>query len=298
MSQSLETYKRAVVACFVFATAALLSGQQRLPADSNELVRAVVGNEVQSGKNDQTRWMYRLQRQEGGKETVREVVETKDCDVYLLLASDGTALTPAEREKENERLQKLVGDPQEQRKKKHDQQEDDHKAVDMFKMLPDAFLYQYHGSRGPLVELTFRPNPDFRPPSREAQVFHGMEGSMLVDAEKKRLVELDGHLAQEVEFFGGLLGHLDKGGRFVVKRADVGQGHWAITELTVEMNGKALIFKSVNLRQVDLMTEFRPLPADLNAARAVDILRGPDFGQIAVRELANGSKNPGDGVAR
>jgi hypothetical protein len=42
-----------------------------------------------------------------------------------------------------------------------------------------------------------------------------MEGTMLVDAEKKRLVQIDGKLAQDVEFLGRLFGHLEKGGHLV-----------------------------------------------------------------------------------
>jgi hypothetical protein len=297
MIGSWKNYRRTtLVASFILTVVAFSPGQRQAPPDVKQLVRDVITNELQSGKTDQTRWMYRLQRQEADKITVREVVETRDCDVHLLLASDGAALTPAQLQKENKRLETLVHDPQEQRRKRHEQQEDDRKAVEMFKMLPEAFLYQYRGSRGSLEELTFRPNPDFRPPSREAQVFHGMEGSMVVDADKKQLVEIDGHLAQDVEFLGGLFGHLDKGGHFVVKRAEVGPGHWAITELNVEMKGKALIFKSINLRQKDRMSDFRTMPADLSAAQAVDILKAPGFAQVAAHELAD--SNTSHGVVR
>jgi hypothetical protein len=46
-----------------------------------------------------------------------------------------------------------------------------------------------------------------------------MEGTMLVDAEKRRLVQIDGRLAQDLELLGGLFGHLKKGGHLSVKRA-------------------------------------------------------------------------------
>src|SRR5439155_25359263 len=83
--------------------------------------------------------------------------------------------------------------------------------------------YEDH-SAGNLVKLKFSPNPHFRPPSREAQVFHAMEGELAVDNRHKRLVELSGHLIQAVKFGGGLLGHLDKGGQFNVKQEQVSPG--------------------------------------------------------------------------
>jgi hypothetical protein len=277
------------IVAFLLAGVAFLPAQPSPPPDVKQLVQAVIDNELENSHRDQSRWMYRLQKQDGDNASVNEVIETKDCDIHLLLSLNGEPLTPDQRLKENERLVKLANDPEEQRKKKHEQQEDDRKAVEMFKMLPEAFLYHYRGNQGSLVELAFQPNPNFHPATREAQVFHGMEGSMWVDAEKKRLQEFDGHLVQDVVFFGGLLGHLEKGGSFTVKRAELAPGEWMITELNVEVKGKALLFKSINLRQRNSMTDFRQVPPDLNATRAADMLRTAGFAE-GTRELADSDR--------
>ncbi len=252
------------------------SAGQQVPADANQLVRAVIDNELKLDQQDHSHWMYRAQKQDGEKSTVKEIVETKACDVDVLLSANGQPLSAEQRQKENDRLQKLVSDPDEQRKKMKEAQEDDQKATAMFKMLPDAFLYQYSSKERSSVKLTFTPNPNFHPPSREAQVFHAMEGTMIVDARKKRLVELDGHLAQDVQFFGGLIGHLDKGGRFSVKRAEVGPGHWETTLINVQMNGKVIIFKTISLKQTDSMTHFRQVPEDLSPPQAAEMLEKQD----------------------
>jgi hypothetical protein len=47
--------------------------------------------------------------------------------------------------------------------------------------------YSLRGRQGDLVTLTFRPNPNFEPPSLEARVFHGMQGEMTVDTKQERL---------------------------------------------------------------------------------------------------------------
>jgi hypothetical protein len=291
LTKCLRLVKRnpaAFIVILLLVETTLLAAQQEPASDAKQLVRTVIDNELDSSHQGQTQWMYQLQRQETDKATVTEVVETKNCDFHLLVALNGEALTPDQRQKENQRLEKLANDPREQQKLRQAQQEDDRKAVEMFKMLPQAFLYRYASRRGPLVELAFSPNPDFRPPSREAQVFHGMEGTMWVDAGKNRLVELDGHLAQDVDFLGGLFGHLEKGGHFTVKRAELAPGQWAMTQLVVEMKGKALIFKSINLRQTDSMSNFRPIPADLNPAQAVEMLETPDKNNEVAGKLASG----------
>jgi hypothetical protein len=130
-----------------------LSAQQEAPLDAEQLVRGMVDNELESGRQHQSHWMYQLQRQEGDKTTVKEIIETKDCEIDSLLSLNGEALTPDQRQKENERLGKLVNDPAEQLKKKHGQEEDDHMAIEVFKMLPEAFSYRCGAAGDPWSNL-------------------------------------------------------------------------------------------------------------------------------------------------
>jgi hypothetical protein len=249
------------------------SSRPKLPSDANQLVREVIDNELKVSDQDHTHWMYEQHSQDREKTTVKKVVETKACSVDFTVSVNGKPLTAEERQKEDDRLRKLVTDPDEQQKKMKAAQQDAEKATEMFKMLPEAFLYQYSGKPGSLVKLTFIPNPKFHPPTREAQVFHAMEGTMWVNAREKRLSELDGQLSQEVQFFGGLIGHLDKGGRFDVKRTELAPGHWETTQLNVHMNGKVIIFKTINLQQSDSMSHFRRVPTDLSPVQAAELLK-------------------------
>ena len=99
-------------------------------------------------------------------------------------------------------------------------------------MLPDAFLFNYAGGEENLVKLSFKPNPNFHPPSLEARVFQDMEGEMWVDCKQERLAAFSGHLTQDVKFGLGLFGHLDKGGHFEVRQAEVVPGHWDMTTMS------------------------------------------------------------------
>ena len=75
----------------------------------------------------------------------------------------------------------------------------------LFKMLPDAFVFNYVGDDRDLVKLSLRPNPNFHPPSMEARVFHDMEGEMWVDCKQERLAAFSGHLTRDVKFGLALL---------------------------------------------------------------------------------------------
>jgi len=72
---------------------------------------------------------------------------------------------------------------------------------------------------------------------------------MWVDCQQERLTGFDGHLTQAVKFGFGLLGHLDKGGHFEARQAEVVPGHWDMTTLSLEMTGKALLFASIGVQK-------------------------------------------------
>jgi hypothetical protein len=108
----------------------------------------------------------------------------------------------------------------------------------------------------------------------EARVFQHMQGEMTVDTKQGRLVAIKGHLVEDVKFGGGLLGHLDKGGRFEVRQTEVAPGQWEMTALLVDMKGKALLFKTIDVQQTESHSDFHRVPDDLTLAEAARILNG------------------------
>jgi hypothetical protein len=141
-------------------------------------------------------------------------------------------------------------------------------AQDLLKMLPHAFLYTYAGRSGEVVRLNFRPSPKFHPQSRKAAVFHDMVGSLWLNLKQQRLAGIQGRLNQEVKFAGGLLGHLDKGGSFDVKQTQIAPGVWDVTYMNVQMNGKALFFKTIAVREKDIRSDYQRVPSNLTLAQA------------------------------
>jgi hypothetical protein len=95
---------------------------------------------------------------------------------------------------------------------------------------------------------------------------------MWVSANQKRLIAIDGRLTSDVKFGAGLLGHLEKGGQFMVKRTEVAPSDWEVTELTVNMQGKALLFKSISVQQKELHSNFERMPDDISIADAAGLL--------------------------
>jgi len=242
--------------------------------DANQLAREVLQNEIQAEIKDDSLWCYRQQKEEQGKEKLYAVCETKDVEIDRLLEVNGQELTPKQRQADDQRIQKLLSDPNQMRQQRKKGEDDAKTERDLLKIFPDAFRFEYDGREGELIKLKFAPNPDFHGSGRAAQVFHHLEGTMLVDPEQKRLAEITGELTSEVRFgWGGILGHLDEGGTFHVKLADLGSGHWEMTTLDVEMDGKALLFKTISVREKEFNSDFRQVPDGLKPQEAFELLR-------------------------
>jgi hypothetical protein len=237
-----------------------------------ELVKAVIYNEVHPANNYDAHWKYRLEKTLDGKQETREVVETKSGSLDKLLSIAGYPLNDVQQRGEADRILRLSRDPGQQRKAEQARRKDAEQCNSFLQMIPNAFVFENAGQDGDLLKITFRPNPNFQAPSREGKVLQQMAGEMWVDARQKRLVSIDGQLVNEVKFGGGLLGHLEKGGQFGVKRAELATGDWEVTEINVNMHGKALLFKSISVQQKEIHSNFERVPEDLTLGDAANLL--------------------------
>jgi hypothetical protein len=238
---------------------------------ANDLARRVITNELKF-QDDQTNWMYRLEKAQNGKKQVEEIIETKEGSLSRLLSINDRPLSAKQQAEEDQRVEELMTSRSAKRKLQRALNAETLQGRRLFTMLPDAFVFDYAGNGGSLVKLSFRPNPTFHPPSLEARVFHDMEGEMWVDFKQERLAAFDGRLMQDVKFGFGLLGQLDRGGHFEVRQAEVVPGHWDITTMSVEMTGKALLFKSIGVQKKENRRDFHQVSDDLTLTQAAEIL--------------------------
>jgi hypothetical protein len=239
---------------------------------ANDLVRAVVTNELTAQDGNHSRWMYHVDREEQGKKKAKEVVETGQGSLDRLVAVDGHPLTANEQQKETERIENLVKNPAEQQRLEQTKKKDAEQCRAFFKIIPDAFIFSYAGRDADLIKLSYYPNPSFQPPSREARVFHEMAGEMWVHERQRRLVRIRGQLIADVKFAGGLLGHLKKGGHFNVEQRELVPSRWELTVMEVDMKGKALFFKTIAVQEKEYRSDFRRVRDGLTLAEAADML--------------------------
>ncbi len=274
-------WRRTLAATFILLLAGAAGhAQQKLDVDPLELVRRASRNEIKASDVEYYA-MFKDATQYKDHSTTKEIIRTKDGGLTTTLLINGRPLTAEERKKDNEKLEKFANDLASRRKRRESNKEDDKRSELMLSSLPDAFLYTYvgtdHGPSGEdLVHLKFKPNPSFNPPNHETAVYQGMEGDMIIDRKAMRIAKIDGTLFKDVDFGWGILGRLYKGGKFLIVQRDVGGGHWEEVQETLQFNGKILLVKSMTIWSTEAMTDFRPVPADLTTAQALDLLHKSD----------------------
>ena len=99
-----------------------------------------------------------------------------------------------------------------------------------------------------------------------------MTGEIWIDPAHQRVVRLEGHLQQDVDFGWGILGRLNKGGWIVIEQADVGGGQWRIVHFQMAMSGR-VVFKNRIFDTTEERPQFAPLPAGLDYQQAIEMLR-------------------------
>src|SRR5258708_38874746 len=102
--------------------------------------------------------MYRLEKEQYGKKQVEEIIETKEGSLSRLVSIDGQPLTAKQQKEEDQRVQELMTSQSAKRKLQRALDSETLQGRRLFKMLPDAFVFNYVGGDGSLVSLSFKPN--------------------------------------------------------------------------------------------------------------------------------------------
>lgn len=271
------------------------SGSNSLsPLQARALVSRALSTELRTAQDPNHPMRYLLHKSSPRLSTTKEIVETRDGGVALLLSINHQPLSAADEQKEQARLDALASDPSLQGHRKQSEDGDLGIVLKLLRMLPNAFLYQYAGPASPtggatarapaMVEkFTFRPNPKFDPPDYETQALTALSGEIWIDPAQERVVHLEGHLQQDTNYGWGILGRLNKGGWLVIEQADVGNRQWRIVHVQMQMSLRVL-FKTRVFDTVQQMTGYTPVPVGMTYRQAIKMLRTfPDLSAQGAR---------------
>lgn len=256
----------------IAVAASCVSAQQAQPyLGAGQLVREVVYNELNDHRAHGY-WRYWIERNTPAGTRLEDQIETADGPVTRLALTNGHPLTEQSEQQEQARLQHLLRSREEQMRHFEEYREDEQRIGRILALLPDAFLYQYTGDENGCHKMYFHPNPNYPARSIEARIFHAMSGTLWVDARLKRLVRLDAHVEENVDFGYGILGRLYKNGWFQLVRTQVSPTDWKTQRLEVHMAGRALLVKSFARETSEVRGGFAPVPEGLSLAQGMSLL--------------------------
>ena len=277
---------------FVWLGALLLASSPALPApallaqtpasspDAVALVRRAVQHRADAeAHHAPLRYLLRKveERRDGRRDTTKEIIETRDGDVARLVAIDGKPLSPEAARAELDRLDTLAHHPELQEHRHRSEQKDAERIDHLLSLLPEAFLYQTEGvvpcGAAQCYRLRVSPNPRFHSPDLESTVLRRIAGEVWIDQNQERLVRLDAHFIGDVDFGFGVLGRLNQGGSVVLEQSDIGDHDWELTGLHLNLTGKALMVKPVEMHVTETASHFSRVPANLGYRDAIELLR-------------------------
>jgi hypothetical protein len=265
-----------ILLALAFASVASAQSPPAAPIDAASLMRRAVQHQMDADKSHHP-MRYLVHKTDARRDTTKQIVETADGDVARLVAIDDKPLSPEADRAELDRLDTLAAHPEMQQRRHRSEQKDAARVSHLLSLLPEAFLYRYDGvvpcSSGQCLRLSFTPNPRFTPPDLESNMLRGIAGEMWVDPAQERLARLDGHFIADVDFGFGIIGKLNKGGKFFLELTDVGGRDWELTRLALHVNGRALLVKSLSFQIDEEASRFAPVPPGLKYRDAIQLLK-------------------------
>ena len=239
------------------------------------LIEKVAANEVAARQGRPHYFFVSEERsaRTGGHLWKENVVETADGPLRRLIAIDNKPLTSGEAEAEQRRIDNLVSHPDEFRRQNQAHKDDEERATQLLQLLSSAFVLTPDGEVNGCLRFNFQPKPDFRPSSYQERVAHEMAGTVSLKRPEDRLCTLDAKIVHPVEFGFGMLGHIDQGGHFSLARKQVDAKNWKSDRISVHINGRILMLKSLAQDQEAVRTGIRTVLQNLTLTEAAQITR-------------------------
>ena len=236
---------------------------------AQQIIQQVAEAERAANRNDHSSWIFLDHSVKPKEQILQWTATTPQGNVQRVLVKNGSQQPESEQQAG---IQKFLGDKRAQ-KKQVDAKAHELKQIDqILRLLPEGFIWTVTKTTPEETTLHFVPNPSFKPPSREAHVLTAATGDLVADNEQHRIRRANGHLMHDVTFGGGLLGRIKQGGSFAIEQKPVAPSLWQLTLIRVHLDGKVLLFKSLNFQEDDERSRFAQQPGSSTldqAAQAV-----------------------------
>lgn len=261
----------------------LASGQIAAGDELRETVRrSLAGLRAESERADQYLYRTRNDRREldaGGKVAsqssyVWERIEIDGFTFGRTLERDGKPLSDRERADEEKAIQKRLAELRAPVKTAGAAGGSGVSArrgpagggQDWFQEFPDALDYRLLGQElldgRPTLHLAASPRPGYQAKNMRARVFEKMKGELWIDLATSELAKVDAEMFDTVSVGFGVLGKIEKGTRFAMRRRVMTTDQqWFTEERTIRFSARVLLLKSIRTESTSLLSDYRLRPS-------------------------------------
>ena len=93
-----------------------------------------------------------------------------------------------------------------------------------------------------LMKFLLDPDPNYKPINRFAAIFPHIHATLWVDESQAQFARLEGDIATDIPFAGGVAGKVYHGGHVVIVQEEVAPGVWLPTLFNYEVDGRKFLF--------------------------------------------------------
>lgn len=186
--------------------------------------------------------------------------------VNHVLSRNGAALTPAERQKNEEELKASVTarkaeTPEQREKQAAERRKRSAERETWYKEAPEALDYKLAGEETiagrKLLIVSFAPHPGYRPKNLYSRVLQKMTGKIWVDPDEAEIARAEAGLSGDVTIGWGLVARIGQGSHFVLVRIRPAAHVWVTQKQTANYAAR-FVFKSVRGESTTEFSDFVP----------------------------------------
>jgi hypothetical protein len=169
-----------------------------------------------------------------------------------------------EKERVERETKKRAGESEaKRREKKAKQDRDEQEALDdIFAMYEVQLIRREILNDIPTIVVTFKAKPDYRPKTSPGKILQHIAGKAWIAEDDHELAKVEAEIIDPISIVGGFLAKVQKGSTVVMERRKVNNEAWLPFRAEASINGKLLLLKGINIRELIEYSDYRKYTVD------------------------------------
>jgi hypothetical protein len=214
------------------------------------------------------------------KELTYEIFYVGDWSIQKLVAKDGKPLSPQEARKEQERVEKIIKDYEEYKKKEAkekvkkarvagrrkgnpakgepDEENSEEAGISDFLRVMRLANPRRERFRGQdVIVFEFEPQPNYKARNRAESLIQKLVGTVWIDEQAKQVARLEARLSDNFRIGGGLMASLHRGSAMVFEQERVNNEIWLPRYAEVNLSARVLLVKGFKVNRVVRFSDYQ-----------------------------------------